>query len=79
VTLYLGIFNLLVHSHGVPRLEATNNLARVAALTLLLLVVPKTALSACLTLASVLIVGELIVYAMLRFKDAGHNIVGSRK
>jgi O-antigen/teichoic acid export membrane protein len=79
VTLYLGIFNLLVHSHGVPKLEATNNLARVVALILLLLVVPKTALSACLTVASVLVVGELIVYAMLRFKDAGHNIVGSRK
>jgi O-antigen/teichoic acid export membrane protein len=79
VTIYLGIFNLLVHSHGVPRLEATNNLARAAALPLLLLVVPKTALSACLTLASVLVVGELIVYAMLRFKDAGHIIVGSRK
>jgi hypothetical protein len=79
VTIYLGIFNLLVHSHGIPRLEATNNLARVVALTLLLLVVPKTAMSACLTLASVLVVGELIVYAMLRFRDAGHNIVGSRK
>ena len=79
VTMYLGIFNLLVHSHGVPRLEATNNLARVVALTMLLLVVPKTALSACLTVASVLVVGELIVYAMLRFKDAGHNIVGNRK
>jgi O-antigen/teichoic acid export membrane protein len=79
VTIYLGIFNLLVHSHGIPRLEATNNLARVAALTLLLLIVPKTAMSACLTLACVLVVGELIVYALLRFRDAGHNIVGSRK
>jgi hypothetical protein len=79
VTIYLGIFNLLVHSHGVPRLEATNNLARAAALPLLLLIVPKTALSACLILASVLVVGELIVCAMLRFKDAGHIIVGSRK
>jgi O-antigen/teichoic acid export membrane protein len=79
VTIYLGIFNLLVHSHGVPKLEAINNLARMAALTLLLLVGPKTALSACLTSAGVLVVGELIVYAILRFKDAGHNIVGSRK
>ena len=42
------------------------------------LIVPKTALSACLTLASVLVVGELIVCAMFRFRDAGHIIVGSR-
>ena len=54
-------------------------LARMAALTLLLLVVPKTALSACLTSAGVLVVGELIVYATLWFKNAGHDIVGSRK
>ena len=79
VTIYLGIFNLLVHSHGVPKLEATNNLARVVALTLLLLVVPKTAMSVSLTLASVLVAGELIVYTILRFMDAGYNIVGSRK
>jgi hypothetical protein len=60
-------------------LEATNNLARVVALTLLLLVVPKTAMSVCLTLASVLVAGELIVYTILRFMDAGYNIVGNRK
>lgn len=79
VTMYLGIFNTLVHSHGVPKLEATINLAKVVALTLLLLLVPETAMSVCLALASILIAGELTVYVILRFMDAGQNIIGNPK
>jgi hypothetical protein len=69
LTIYMGIVNTLVHSHGVPRLEATNNLTRVVVLTFLLFLLPKTAISVSLAFAVVLVVGELRVYIMLLNKE----------
>jgi len=68
--IFMGIPNTLVHAHGVPRLQGTTDLTRVGALALLLWLLPKTALTASLVSALVLIAGELYVYVVIKRKDA---------
>jgi O-antigen/teichoic acid export membrane protein len=68
--IYIGIFNTLVHSHGVPRLEATNNLGRIVVLAFLLFLLPKTAMFMSLAFALVLVAGEIRIYIVLRNKES---------
>ncbi len=68
-SMYLGVFNTLIHSHGVPRLDATNNLLRFAVLALLLWLLSPTAIVASLAFGAVLVAGELRVYALIRSKE----------
>ena len=68
--IYIGIFNTLVHSHGVPKLEATNNLGRIVVLAFLLFLLPKTAMFMSLAFALVLVAGEIRVYIVLRNKES---------
>ncbi len=70
ISMYLGVFNTLIHSYGVPRLDATNNLLRLAVLALFLWLVSPTAIVASLAFGAVLMAGELRVYAIIRRKDA---------
>ncbi len=70
ISVYLGVFNTLIHSYGVPRLDATNNLLRLAVLALFLWLVSPTVIVASLAFGAVLMAGELRVYSIIRRKDA---------
>jgi O-antigen/teichoic acid export membrane protein len=65
ITIYIGIFNTLVHSYGVPKVEAIVNVLRVVALATLLFVAPKTSLATALAYAAVTIAGEAGLFAMI--------------
>lgn len=66
VTMYTGFYNLLVHSYGIPSLEAGVNVARVVILVVLSWMLPPTAISAAFTFASVLVAGELLLYFLVK-------------
>lgn len=68
ITMYLGVFNTLVHSYGVPKLEATNNVLRLIALALILWILHPTAMNASLAFGLTLIAGELRIYMIIRDK-----------
>ncbi|MFX4263293.1 oligosaccharide flippase family protein [Pelotomaculum propionicicum] len=66
VTMYTGFYNLLVHSYGIPSLEAGVNIARVGTLVVLSWMLPSTAISAAFAYASVLVAGELLLYVLVK-------------
>lgn len=66
VTMYTGFYNLLVHSYGIPSLEAAVNIVRVGALTVLSWVLPATAINVAFAFASILVAGELLLYALIK-------------
>jgi hypothetical protein len=77
VTMYTGFYNLLVHSYGIPSLEAGVNVARVVILVILSWMLPATAISAAFTFASVLVAGELLLYNLV--KQRGSRQAGTLK
>lgn len=64
--IYIGLFNILIHSYGKPKLDAVNNLIRLSVLTVLLILVPKTAILVSLTYSIVVILGELSLLFKIR-------------
>lgn len=68
-TAYLGLHNTLLHAHGRPQLDAAVNLLRLAALALLLALLPARALDVALAYAVVLVAGELLLTVLVRHLD----------
>ncbi len=66
VTMYTGFFNLLVHSYGIPSLEAGVNIVRVGALIALCWVLPATAINAAFAFSAILVAGELLLFALVK-------------
>ncbi len=64
--IYIGLFNILIHSYGVPKLNAINNLVRLLVLIVLLIVIPKSAISVSVTYAIVVVLGELNLLFKIR-------------
>lgn len=61
LVMYLGYFNTLIHSLGLPHISALNNLVSVTILSLVTLILPKTAICMTIALAVVLIIGESLL------------------
>ncbi|WJY26413.1 lipopolysaccharide biosynthesis protein [Sporosarcina trichiuri] len=69
--IYIGLFNILIHSYGVPKIDAINNLIRLSVLIVLLILVPKNALIVSLTYAIVAVLGELYLLFKIRKLERG--------
>ena len=69
VSMYLGFFNSLVHSHGRPAFEATVNTGRVAVLAVLLWTLPLSGLGAAVLFGVSLVVGEIVSFVTIRSWD----------
>ena len=70
-TIYLGLFNMLVHAHGIPSIDAKVNLGRVAFLAGLLFAArsPLSALWAAVLFGAVLVAGEAVLYVIVLLRD----------
>jgi O-antigen/teichoic acid export membrane protein len=66
VTIYLGTFNTLIHSFGVPRLDVAANTGRLGILTILLAWIQPEPLFAALILGLVMVTGETGVFLTMR-------------
>lgn len=60
--IYIGLFNILIHSYGIPKIDAINNSMRLFLLTVLLILIPKTAVSVSLAFAIVAVLGEMYLF-----------------
>lgn len=73
VTLYGGLINSLVHSHGIPQLDAGMNCAKVAVLAVGFLLVPADSVPVAALFAAVIAVGEWGLVGLVRSREArGH-------
>lgn len=69
-TMFLGLLNSLVHARGVPHWDAAANLAKLALLVLGLQLTASRALAHSVVFGIVMILGELMLYEVLRRRDA---------
>lgn len=65
IVMFLGYSNTLIHSLAIPHLVAMINFGRVVMFMLVTLLIPKNALYMSLSLATVLIVGEVATYFII--------------
>ena len=68
VTMFFGILNTLVHSHGIPHLDAFTNSARLVILSLAIWLVPGTALAAAICFVVILCAGEIAMYLVISYR-----------
>ena len=68
ITMYLGYYNILIHSIGIPHLETWVNSVRAIVVLLLCIMLPKSALMSAV-LGIVMLIGELIIYRMVKQRD----------
>jgi O-antigen/teichoic acid export membrane protein len=72
-TLYGGLINSLVHSHGIPQLDAGMNCVKVAALALGLWLVPPSSVPVAALFAAIVAIGEWSLVLIVRTREAaGH-------
>jgi O-antigen/teichoic acid export membrane protein len=62
LTMYLGYFNTLIHSMGIPHIAVFVNSTSAVTLIALCLLIPKSALSVSIVLGIVLLLGEATTY-----------------
>jgi O-antigen/teichoic acid export membrane protein len=69
LVMYLGYFNTLVHSIGIPHVQTFVNATSLAALFMLCLMLPRFAISVAIALGGVLITGEVLTYVVVNRFD----------
>ncbi|MCB1183288.1 oligosaccharide flippase family protein [bacterium] len=65
VMMFAGLFNSLVHAHGVPSMDAKANLAKIVVLLLALAIAPVNVIATATVFAVVIAVGEWGLFAAL--------------
>ena len=70
LTIHAGLLNSLIHSHGVPHLDAAANVLRVLVLGALLLLVPPKGLQVAAAFAAVVAAGEWALAVIVRRREA---------
>jgi O-antigen/teichoic acid export membrane protein len=69
----LGLYNILMHSYGIPRADALVNFLRLAVLAGLLIFANPTPVSVSIAYSSVMVVGELLLFFTIRRRLQGER------
>ncbi|BAZ41634.1 hypothetical protein NIES4101_76010 [Calothrix sp. NIES-4101] len=66
LVMFLGYSNTLIHSLGIPYIDVMVNMTRVIGFILFSFFIPKTAVWMSLCLGGIMIIGELIIYFIIK-------------